>query len=145
MLKIESSVVINRPVEEVFAVLSNHENYPKWNPPVMEVKKTSTGPIGLGTTWRSVSHRLGKRRETESETVEYEPNRKVTRRHTHGMPVKDHLSFEGVGGGTRVTEIMEAEPGGFFRLAAPLLVPLMKRQLNGTLTNLKELMEAHTL
>jgi len=34
MVKLEISAVINRPVEEVFAVLSNRENEPKWNPRV---------------------------------------------------------------------------------------------------------------
>lgn len=145
MLKIESSIVINRPLEEVFAVVSNHENYPKWDPGALEVKKTSSGPIGLGTTWRSVSERLGKRRETESEIVEYEPNRKITRQHKQGMPTKAQFTFESVAGGTRVALILEAEPAGFFKLAAPVLMPLMKRQFEGILANLKKQMEAHAL
>ena len=146
MLKIETSTMINRPVEEVFAVVSNHENYPKWSPGVLEVKKTSSGSIGLRTIWRSVSERLGRRRETESEIVEYEPNRKVTRQHTQGMPVRDRFTFEKAsGGGTQVVETIEAEPDGLFKLATPFLEPLLKRQLEAALTNLKELMEAHSL
>ena len=54
MLKIESATVINRPVEEVFSVLSNLENNPKWSSAFLEVKKTSDGPIAVGTTWRAV-------------------------------------------------------------------------------------------
>ena len=146
MLKIEASTVIHRPVEDVFVVVSNHENYPKWSPGVLEVKKTSSGSIGFGTSWRSVSKRLGRRRETESEIVEYEPNRKVTRQHTQGMPVRDRFTFEiAPGGCTRVVETIEAEPDGLFKLATPVLEPLLKRQLEAALANLKELMEACSL
>ena len=145
MIKIEHSIVINRPVEEVFAVVSNHENYPTWDPGVLEVKKTSSGPIGLGTTWRSVSKRLGTRRETESEIVEYEPNRKITRQHTQGMPVKAQFICESITDGTRVTSILEAEPDGLYKLVVPVLLPLMKRQSGDILANSKEQMEAHAL
>ncbi len=48
MLKIESTTLIDRPVEEVFAVLSNVENNPKWSSAFLEVNKTSEGPIGVG-------------------------------------------------------------------------------------------------
>ena len=78
MLKIESATVINRPVEEVFSVLSNLENNPKWSSAFLEVKKTSDGPIAVGTTWRAVQKAFGQGLESEVEVTEYEPNRKWT-------------------------------------------------------------------
>ena len=71
MAKFESSIVINRPVEEVFALLSNQENNPKWQAESLEVKKTSDGPIGVGTTFHSVGQFLGRRVEGEYEVTEY--------------------------------------------------------------------------
>src|SRR6266508_3334619 len=115
-MKIEISIVINRPVEEVFAVMSNLENNPKWNPAALEVKKTSVGPIGVGTTWRSVTSILGQRLEGESETLEYEPNRKYATRIKSGpFPMKFQESFESIEGGTRVDARIEVEPRGFFK------------------------------
>ncbi len=67
MARLECSVTIDRPVEEVFAFLSNYENDPKWSSATVEGKKTSEGPIGVGTTWRSVSKVLGRRTEVELE------------------------------------------------------------------------------
>jgi uncharacterized protein YndB with AHSA1/START domain len=67
MAKLEISTVINRPVEEVFAFLSNPENWPKWISGSIEAKKTSEGPIGVGTTWRQVLTFLGQRMEAEAE------------------------------------------------------------------------------
>ncbi len=111
MAKLEISTVINRPVEEVFAVVSNFENGPKWNPSSIEVKKTSAGPIGRGTTWRSVANLMGQRVESESEFIEYEPNRKITSKGKQGpIATKSQLTFERVNGGTRVVAILEGEP-----------------------------------
>jgi uncharacterized membrane protein len=146
MAKLEISTVIHRPVEEVFAVVSNFENNPKWNSSSIEVKKTSAGPIGQGTTWRSVVNLLGQRVESESEVSEYEPNRKITTKGKQGpIPTKSQVTFESVNGGTRVSAILEGEPGSFFKLAEPLLVNLAKRQFDAALANLKDLMEAHAL
>ncbi len=145
MLKIESSIVINRPVDEVFAVLSNIENNPKWSSGFLEAKKTSQGPIGVGTTWRAVQKALGQRIETEAEVTEYEPNRKCTQRGKSPFPVKVQMTFESVEGGTRVNLRLEGEPGGFFKLAQPLVANMAKRNIEGDLANLKDLMEAHAL
>ncbi len=146
MAKLEISTVINRPVEEVFAVLSNPENGPKWSSGSIEVKKTSEGPIGVGATYRSVRTFLGQRIEGETEFTEYEPNRRYATKSKSGpVPTESRVTFERVEGGTRVTGTLVGEPGGFFKLAEPLLVSMVKRQFEADLANLKDLMEAHAL
>ena len=144
MAKLEISTVINRPVEEVFAFLSNPENYPKWISSSSEVKIISEGPIGVGTTFRPVVNFLGRRIEGESEVTEYEPNRRYATKSKLGpVPVEWRVTFERVEGGTRVSMSGEVEPGGFFKIAEPLLVSMVKRQFEADLANLKDLMEAH--
>ena len=51
MVKIEVSAVIDRPVEDVFAFMSNPENDPQWQSDTAETKITSQGPMGVGTTY----------------------------------------------------------------------------------------------
>lgn len=145
MLKIESTAVINRHVEEVFAVLGNLENNPKWSSALLEVKKTSDGPIAVGTTWRAVQKAFGQGLESEVEVTEYEPNRKWTQKGRSPFPVQVHTTFESVAGGTRVNLRLEGEPGGFFKLTEPLVAMMAKREIEGDLANLKDLMEAHAL
>ena len=55
------------------------------------------------------------------------------------------MAAEPIEGGTRVTETYQAEPGGFFKLAEPLMVRMGKRQFQSDLDNLKDLMEANAL
>jgi uncharacterized membrane protein len=144
MAGIEVSTVITRPVEEVFAVLGNEENRPKWSSTSIEVKKTSEGPIGVGTTWRAVDRIFGRRMERESVFIEYEPNRKITQKSTSGpVPFEVRSIYEPVEGGTRVIVTAEAQPSGFFKLAGPLLARMRKRQFETDLANLKALLEAH--
>jgi len=146
MLKFESTIVINRPVEEVFAVVSNLENNPKWSSAFLEVKKTSEGPVGVGTTWRAAQKALGRRLESEVEVTEYEPNRKCAQKSKSGpFPVEVLQTYEPVEGGTRLGVALEAEPGGFFKLAEPLLVRTLKRNIETDFANLKDLMESHAL
>ena len=146
MAQFEINFVINRPVEEVFAFGSNYENNSKWVSGVIEVKKTSEGPIGVGTTYRTVLTFLGRRIESEAECTEYEPNRSFAMKSTSGpFPVENQSTFERVEGGTRVTFSTVAEPGGFFKLAEPLLVSMVKRQFEADFAKLKDLLEAHAL
>jgi uncharacterized protein YndB with AHSA1/START domain len=143
MAKIEVRTVINRPVEEVFAVLSNEENRPKWSATTIEVKKTSKGPIGAGTTWLGVDRIFGRRMERESVFTEYEPNRKITQKSTSGpVPFEVQLMYEPVEEGTQIIVIAEAQPRGLFKLAGPLLMRLRKRQFATDLANVKAMIEA---
>jgi len=146
MAKLAISTVINRPVEEVFAVASNPEHYPKWISSSNDVKITSEGPIGVGATYRTVVRFLGQRIEGESEFTEYEPPRRFASKSKSGpFPVENRVTFERVDGGTRITFTTVAEPGGFFKLAEPLLVSMLKRQFEADFANLKDLMETHAL
>jgi len=42
MARIEASRVINRPVEDVFAYVTDERNMPKWESYILEVEQTST-------------------------------------------------------------------------------------------------------
>jgi len=146
MATLEISIVISRPIEEVFAFVTNPENIPKWSSLSREVKVTSAGPIGVGATYRSVVAFLGRRIEGETEITEYEPNRSFAEKSKSGpFPVENRTTFERVDGGTRVNFTAVAEPGGFFKLAEPLLVGMIKRQFQADFANVKDLLESHAV
>jgi uncharacterized membrane protein len=41
----ENTVLIRRPIEEVFVLLSDFENVPKWNSAIVDTRKLSDGPV----------------------------------------------------------------------------------------------------
>ena len=73
MLEFENTIRIDRPVEEVFAFLSDFENIPKWNYYVLEVRQLSEGSIGVGTTY----HQVRKSDQQDLRVIEFEPGHTV--------------------------------------------------------------------
>jgi len=136
------SVVIDRPVEEVFAFATGIESIPLWAGPVTEAKQTSEGPLGVGATSTRVTHLLGRRFESDYVVTEYQPNSRYAAETTSGpIPIVETFSFEAGEGGTSVTVAMEGDPAGFFKLAEPILTRIVKRQMENDVRTLKDLLE----
>ncbi len=146
MVKVETSIVVKRPIDEVFAFLSNAENGSKWAAGAITHKKTSAGPIGKGTTFRIVHRVLGRQMESTIEVTEFVPNSKYTVKSTTGsFPFQSSFTFAPVEGGTQVNVTIEADPGNFFRLAEPLIASMARRQIETDHANLKDLLEARAV
>ena len=58
------------------------------------------------------------------------------------IPVAGSYTLEPVGDGTRVIFALEGEPGGFFKVAEPIVRRITLRQWETNLANLKDLLEA---
>ena len=73
MIRIETSVLIDRPTEEVFAFISNFENNPLWQAGMVSAEFTSEPPLGIGSTYDQVAKFLGREILSSFEVIEYEP------------------------------------------------------------------------
>lgn len=51
MITFETDTRIERPIEEVFAYVSDPLNFPRWNSAVQAVRKTSSGKNGVASTY----------------------------------------------------------------------------------------------
>jgi uncharacterized protein YndB with AHSA1/START domain len=143
MTKVEASVLINRPIKEVFAYVADPSNAAQWAGPVVESKITSGGPVGRGTTSSRVTQLLGRNIESTYEITEYKPNSRYADKTTSGpVPINSRISFDPVDGGTKVTiqGVIKAE--GFFKLAEPLVSRMARRQVETDAQTLKDLLEA---
>lgn len=143
MIKVKHSVVIDRPLAEVFAYVTDIEKMPVWSSEVEKAWKTSEGPMGKGTTFSSVAKLLGRRVENTLEVTEYEPNMKWFLKPTSG-PVSGEIEFqfESVAEGTKFSVALEAETGGFFKLGEPIVNRMLQRQYETNGATLKDLLEA---
>ena len=146
-MNLESSIVIQRPVEVVFAYLCDFSNVPKWDPTKSEVRVTPEGPVRLGTTVHMVTsfHPLGLSMKLAStmEVTTYEANRRFTMTAISGpFPVQFIFRVEPAEGGVRLTIGGQAEPGGFFKIAEGVLINRVKKEQAEELQRLKGLLEA---
>jgi uncharacterized membrane protein len=144
-MRIEESVEINRPPVEVFSYVANLENLPEWSNLVLEVRKDTEGHLKEGDRFTTVAKFLGRRFETPFEVSTHEPPGRHSDR-SLGGPFEQEYTYtfeETEAGGTRFTQVAEGEPGGFFRLAGPLLEMAGRRQFRADLQSLKDLLEAN--
>jgi carbon monoxide dehydrogenase subunit G len=143
MTTITQSVTVNRPVEEVWDLISDFESTTRWSRGVLEARQTSPGPLGVGSTLQAVVKAFGRRRTADYLVTEYEPNRAFAFEVSSGpMTSRARYSVEPAGAGTRLTASGEADATGLYRLLAPILVHILKRHSEDDLASLKRLLEA---
>jgi uncharacterized protein YndB with AHSA1/START domain len=138
MIKIERTITIHRPVDEVFAYLCDVEHGPEYNSGQRAAHKTSTGPMGIGTTFATTGKflRLG----GNNEVTEYEPNRRLAWKAEFGAHATTAWRLETSGPSTRVTFTRMSESPGLLRLADPVIEQLANGQIERDLGALKELL-----
>jgi uncharacterized protein YndB with AHSA1/START domain len=147
MATLETTITINRPVEDVFTVLTTPEDTPKWSSSAVEEHLTSVGPVGLGSTRSAVVKSFGGRTMTnETVVTEFETNRRVAMRSTAAqVPFQATWSFTALPGATRVEWTWRFELSGVLRLFGPPFAVFFKRSFERDLSRLKRMMEAGEL
>ncbi len=90
---IEETVVIARPVMEVFDFLMLAENLPRWDSSMLECVQVGSGPVTVGTRYRGASKILGRRIEWTTEVTEFVPGVRAVSRSVEG-PLTFTLSYE---------------------------------------------------
>jgi uncharacterized protein YndB with AHSA1/START domain len=145
MPTIEKSVVIDKPVPQVWAFLADLKNTPQWDVGVTETRVTSDGPLGLGTTFENVGMFLGRYSIREYQVTEFEPNQRVTVDMSAPPGFIRHggvsYAFEPEGAGTKLTATARLELRGLFKLLQPMMMRRGTRDFEGDLANLKRLLE----
>jgi Polyketide cyclase / dehydrase and lipid transport. len=142
MIKVENSGIINRPIEEVFAFVGDLTNAPQWQSGLVEVRRTTDGPLRVGTTHTFVRNFMGRKMEANNEYIAYEPNKRITFKSTSG-PVRFEFSylFESTAEGTKLTGKMQMQATGLLRLAEPLIAASLRRETKAAAGVLKDLLE----
>src|SRR5437868_13999728 len=143
MTKVERTLIINQPVEKVFAYITNPRNNPKWQPDILDSRVTPDEPTHVGTRVTDVRSLLGRKLELTTEVIEFEPNKMMRVKSTSGpIPFRGYITFEPIDGGTRVDFLAEAEPTGFFKMAERMFSSTWRKGVEDSLNKLKEVLEA---
>jgi uncharacterized protein YndB with AHSA1/START domain len=137
----QNTVMIRRPIADVFAFLADFENIPKWNYAIVETHKVSEGPIGVGTIYQQVRS-VPSRSEERFEVTAHDPPRQLEIRGQLG-PFPSRLSYalDAIAEGTRVTNTVELELRGPGRVLGRVAVPRVRDAVAANLQKLRELLE----
>ena len=121
--RFEATVKIDRPIEEVFDFLADGQNDPKFSPRVLEIRKTTDGPPGVGTVYASTVKDAGMKTKREFELTEFErPTRIRWAERSKNLITASEGGYDLApdGDGTRVTIHNVLEGHGPGKLLAPL-------------------------
>src|SRR5215204_1626267 len=142
MARVTGEILINRPVEMVFDYVADQRNELAYNPRMVRSEKITGGPIGVGTRFRA-SARSGRRAmEMLIEITQYDRPRRLGSQTTmSSVDINGGLTFEPVGGATRMSWLWEVSPKWPLRLLGPLVARLGRRQEQTIWTALKTQLE----
>jgi len=145
MTRVEASVEIAAPLEDVFAYASDWRRWEEWWLGVSDFRPTTEVTRGNGTRYAYKAWIAGIRLGLETEVCDFVENVGWRGVVTRGTPHTTRWVFEPAGTGTRLTYTLE------YRIPVPVLGPPLdslfmrpgwQRRLERSLANLKVRLEA---
>jgi uncharacterized protein YndB with AHSA1/START domain len=142
VITFETDVRIDRPIEDVFAYVSDPLNFPRWNSAVQAVRKTSAGQNGVASYTIERALRGG-RAVNELEILASAPPREFAIRTTAGpTPFLYRYQLSGANGETVMKLDAEVELPGAAAFLPQLAGRLVKKGVDDNLATLKQILEA---
>ena len=141
MIEVEHTFEIERPVEEVFAYLTDVARLPEWQSSAESAELV--GELAEGARIMEVRTFMGRRATSTLEVTEYDPPRRFSLHVVEG-PIQyavEH-ALEAVNGRTRITFVGRGETGRVPRLMHGTVRRAVERQFIKDLEALKNRLEA---
>ena len=139
------TIVIERPIAEVFAFMTDYRNNPRWQEGLVRVEQADVPPrVGSSiTTTRTV---MGRTNTTEIRVTTYEENRRFRSNSASGKrgPVQHEGGYDFEPAGESATRVIYEGSITTGRLLGPvgrLLAKGFQKQMNSSLERLKTLLE----
>jgi len=141
----EFSLIISRPVREVFDYMDDVNREREWQPNIRSAKAEPEGPTQVGTKKTYVSDFMGREVKNTYVTKVFDRNKRVVYETTpkSSVDARASLQFEETENGTKVSMKVEAEPRGLLSLIPRgVLESFSQNELEKTLQRLKKRLEA---
>lgn len=139
MTRVESSIHVLKPIEEVFSFLNACESHLRFIPRMTKLDQTSPGAFGqVGTTLAGNLNYFGIRIPVQYEIIEHELDHRLAMRGQMGPVLfKDGYVLKKKGDGTEIEFWLELMPAGWTKIFSPFAGLVGKVHAWETLRNLK--------
>ena len=142
-MRIETTININRSVEDVMEFLTKPENLPVWTENVVEATQTSQGPVGLGTTCRIVSEVMQRRMSHDFAVTEFLPGKKYAVSSVNGpFPMSLTYAIEPFDGGSQLHSVTEFNFPGLTAFVELAMRDRVRERFESDHRNLKRILES---
>jgi carbon monoxide dehydrogenase subunit G len=139
MATIATSIVINRPIEDVFKFITTLENQKSIQPGITDV--ILSGPLAVGARYTLKGQVMGRNFSTDNEIVALEPNKTFgikTMAPAPASPVTTTYTLEPSGSGTKLTASMDTV---IFPGTEGMVKPALIKALDGANATVKKVLE----
>jgi uncharacterized protein YndB with AHSA1/START domain len=141
MIKVEKSVIIKKPVAEVFAFTQNSDPT-KWQDGLISVQTDEKTANVVGSRYTEVRNFIGQEMKTTMEITAFTQNVKWAAKVVKGpVPYEMTRTYTAVPEGTKITTVVEGEAKGFFKLAEGLVVSSLEKTIEESQNHLKAILE----
>jgi uncharacterized protein YndB with AHSA1/START domain len=137
LISFETRVQIDRPRQDVFAVVADPATYPRWKSAVRDVRPVAS------RRYRMERDLPSGRAENLVEVVSATPPEEVVVRASQGpTPFTYRYRFTDANGGTMISLSAEVDFGGIGGLLGPFAARTVRRGADANFESLKRLLEA---
>jgi len=126
-VRLRKTVTVDKPVDKVFAYLSDFATTTEWDPGTVQTVRIS-GDGAVGTEYRNTTRFAGRETQLTYVVDELVPNQRIALRGENKTVIaSDTMTFRTSGRGTEVTYTADFTFKGLTRFLAPLLKPALNR------------------
>jgi ligand-binding SRPBCC domain-containing protein len=143
--RFDESIVIDRPIEEVWAYVTDLFNAPRVSGAgIIGLRQVSPGALGVGSTLQGRRVVLGFEVRNTFRVTEWDPPHVFTAT-VEGRPFRSNttrLDLEPLDDGTRLHELVVFELQPAMKLLWPFMGPIVRRRIHASFTRVKAMIEA---
>ncbi len=141
MIEHEVSIHLDRPVEQVFAFLTDTNKLTSWQSNLIKSEQITEGPLHTGSRFREV-RRLGRQEfEIEGEITALETNKRLETKTVTRPQAMVTYSLAPEQGGTRLNYKFVLVTSGLMRLLEPMIAGSIKKETKSDFETLKHILE----
>jgi uncharacterized protein YndB with AHSA1/START domain len=142
--RFEVTTLIDRPIDAVFAFLADGENDPRFSSRVQEIHKTTDGPPGVGTVYRSTVKDAGMTTKREFELTEFEAPTRIrwAERSKNIVTATGGYDLSAEGDGTRVVLFNELTGHGLGKVLVGFALSSARKGADAFGAAIKQAVEA---
>jgi len=141
MIRHETTIHINCPLESAFAFVATSDHFKKWQSDLQEHVKLTDAPLAVGSRFREVRQFGGPSIQIQAEVTVFERNKRLVTQTTSMPQVTMSYDFASEGTGTRLRYEFTMTSSGMMKLMEPVITASIKQLTTSNLDRLKSLLE----
>lgn len=142
-IHMEDTVVIDAPIDAVFAYLADFRNTAKWHKNMKKVGWKTGDPPGLGSEYDWTETFAGQTMVLDGVITSWNPPYSFTWRPTNSpYPITGGWTLAEKEGSTVVTRYSDNQLAGIMKVLSFMMLPMARRQVRLELKELKRLIES---